>query len=352
MKREHRWLVELSSLPTASGLEERPIEWVNRWAARRSGVRLRTDPIGNLILEPDAKTRRARIWVTAHLDHPAFVAGSQDRRMLRFEFRGGVRSEYFVDARVEFGEARGTVLRYQDARGVVRLDRGVQVAPGTIGRWLFSERRLGIRGDLLHAHACDDLAGVAAALAAFDRLRTRMPNVGVLLTRGEEMGFLGAIGACRSGSIPDGTRLICLETSRSFADSPIGAGPVVRVGDASTVFDPTLTRSFATVARSSLQRPWQRKLMAGGSCEATAFGAYGYQSSCLCLPLGNYHNMGSLDEVEQGIGEARSAPEVISIADFDGLVALLVAGVPSLDGDEDPLAARLDEIYEDGRSLL
>lgn len=352
MKRQHSWLVDLTGLPTASGLEDQPIDWVTRWASRRKGVRLRRDAVGNLVLEPAPRRGRNPIWITAHLDHPAFVSGNQQGRRLQFQFRGGVRDEYFVDARIDFQGTRGKVVQYARGSGVVVLDRSVPIPEQTIGRWAFSPRQLGIKGDLLHAHACEDLAGAAAALAAFDRLRRIMPNVGVLLTRGEEMGFLGAIGACRSGTIPAGTRLICLETSRSFAESPIGAGPVVRVGDASTVFDPDLTRRFSQTAAHSLSIPWQRKLMAGGSCEATAFGAYGYQSTCLCLPLGNYHNMGNLDAVELGELPARAAPEVISLADFDGLVKLLIAALPVLDTTSADLTSRLEEIYEEGRSVL
>lgn len=352
MKRHHRWLVELTGLATASGLEDEPIRWVSRWSGRRKNVRFRRDAVGNIILEPRTRTRRTRVWMTAHLDHPAFVATYQEGRRLHFDFRGGVKPEYFEGARAEFDGVRGTVSEYDSGSGVIRLDRRTEVPPDTIGRWVFAPQRLGIKGDLLHAHACDDLAGVAAALAAFDRLRSSMPNVGVLLTRGEEMGFLGAIGACRSGSIPDGTRLVCLETSRSFADSPIGAGPVVRVGDASTVFDPDMTGRLSVTAANRLKTPWQRKLMAGGSCEATAFGAYGYQSTCLCLPLGNYHNMGNLDGVEKGRGPARPAPEVISLSDFDGLVTLLEKGLPELDDNSPDLSERLDAIYDEGSSVL
>lgn len=352
MKRSHRWLVDLTRLPTASGLEDLPIEWVSRWAARRRDVRLHRDEVGNLVLTPQRRSRRPPVWITAHLDHPAFVAAGQQGRDLSYEFRGGVRPEYFDGARVDFGGSRGTVVDHHGGRGLVRLDRNVAVTIGSIGRWALHPNRLGVRNGRLHAHACDDLAGVAAALTAFDRLRSTMANVGVLLTRGEEMGFLGAIGACQSGTIPVGTRLICLETSRSFAESPIGDGPIVRVGDASTVFDPDLTGTFASIARHRLSGPWQRKLMAGGSCEATAFGAYGYQSTCLCLPLGNYHNMGRLDEVEAGEASAKAAPEVIALSDFDGLVDLLVIGLPHIDDGRAPLAGRLDEIYEEGRSIL
>jgi endoglucanase len=92
--------------------------------------------------------------------------------------------------------------------------------------------------------------------------------------------------------------------------------------------------------------------MAGGSCEATAFGAYGYEATCLCLPLGNYHNMGDLDRVQLGHVPARPAPEIISLSDFDGLVSLLITALPVFDDGPVDLSERLDEIYEEGRSVL
>src|SRR5690606_37731588 len=103
-----------------------------------------------------------------------------------------------------------------------------------------------------------------------------------------------------------GSRLIALENSRAFPDSPIHAGPIVRVGDRVSVFSPELTGAVAQVAQTIAGGPatptasqkqsdmptwkWQRKLMAGGACEASVFCAMGYQATCVCLPLGNYHN--------------------------------------------------------------
>jgi endoglucanase len=91
--------------------------------------------------------------------------------------------------------------------------------------------------------------------------------------------------------------------------------------------------------------------MAGGSCEATAFGAYGYRAAGLCLPLGNYHNMGNLDEVELGSGPAVPAMEIISLSDFHGLIDLLLIACAAVDG-EDMLRVRLDDLYEGSRHLL
>ena len=125
---------------------------------------------------------------------------------------------------------------------------------------------------------------------------------------------------------------------------------MIRVGDASTVFDQEMTNliSWAAAARGL---PHQRRLMAGGSCEATAFGVYGYRAAGLCLPLGNYHNMGNLDEVEAGSGKPTPLPEVIDLGDFHALVDLLLWSAQALDGDGG-LKPRLDRLYDDARHLL
>ena len=61
--------------------------------------------------------------------------------------------------------------------------------------------------------------------------RKTAAGVGALFTRAEEVGFIGTLAACADASVPAGTRLLCLENSRSFPESPIGNGPILRVGD-------------------------------------------------------------------------------------------------------------------------
>jgi hypothetical protein len=56
--------------------------------------------------------------------------------------------------------------------------------------------------------------------------------------------------------------------------------------------------------------------MDGGSTEATAFGGLGYRVGGLCLPLGNYHNIGLNRKVRA---------EFVSVSDLDGLLQLSVA---------------------------
>lgn len=359
MRASHTWLTALTSIPTTSGREQRVVAWVERWAGRRPDLRCEPDRWGNLLLTSIHPPSRPLIVANAHIDHPGFVVTEVASRDLTAEFRGGVRSEYFADAPVEFFDRAGVahpgrVEAVESMSSIrIRLARSTGLAAGDIGRWRFPGARLGVVGDRLRAHACDDLAGAAAALAALDVAR-RDPELGhfvVLLTRAEEEGFIGAIGAARSRSVPKSSTILSIETSRAFADSPIGGGPIIRVGDRSSVFDADLTNRLTALVRER-GLTHQRRLMAGGSCEATAFGAYGYRATGLCLALDNYHNMGDLAMVEQGRGRARVAPEEISLADFDGLVELLLLAARRLGPARPELWDRLEGWFSESSHLL
>lgn len=357
---ERRWLEQLTALPTAPGREERVLQWARTWVGRRSStLKLHVDRHGNLLITQKGRKKHAPVVAVAHTDHPGFVVTAVDGRRVSVEFRGGVRKEYFDGARLELFDRDDTVHRgaleefdHDTSHGVVMMDRTAPLVPGDIGRWSFGRKRGGVGDRFALAHACDDLAGVAAALAALDRARGSggRRHFGVLLTRAEEMGFVGAIGAARDDTLPGGSRVLSIECSRSFPDSPLGGGPVVRVGDASSVFDHTLTNRIADAAlRTGLRH--QRRLMAGGSCEATAFVAFGYPATGLCLPLGNYHNMGNLDQVEEGKGMATPLPEIVSIEDFHGLVDLLLLATDAAD-EEWEMTERLDRRFEQRRQVL
>jgi putative aminopeptidase FrvX len=362
-----KWLLELTGLPTAAGREDRVVAWLRAWARRRRKVVLREDRFGNLEMRrrSRSKTKAAPLYFTAHMDHPAFVARrAADKRTVVAEFRGGVAEQYFAGAKVLLHHGRkppqrGTVrCRSQDEASPagstwdVVFSKSVKASEGDILTWDLAPPA--IRGGRLHAPVCDDLAGVAAALGAFDLAlsdpRTQRSDVRLLFTRSEEVGFIGMIAAVKARTIPRSARLITLENSRSFADSPIGGGPIVRVGDATSTFDPDLTyrigRIAADLAADGDSFQWQRRLMAGGTCEASALQAYGHVATCLCLPLGNYHNM--IDRTR------RIGPEIISVGDFRDLVRLLHETACRLDSqDQAPaLHARLDALFANRRAVL
>lgn len=344
-----RWLYQLTHLPTAPGLEGAVVRWVERWVSRRSDLRMRADSGGNLLITQRGRKSQRPLLAVAHMDHPAFIVTEVGDGVASFEFRGGVTAPYFENARVEVVSrpdgAEGTVVAY-DARtmsGMLSLVGGGSVEPGDIAMWRMRRPRAK-KGRFL-APACDDLAGVASALAALDRCRrdSALSHFGVLLTRAEEVGLVGAIHVAKNRTIPEGSRLLSIETSRELINARIGHGPVIRTGDAATVFDRELTNRISRAAAAA-GIPHQRRLMDGGGCEATAFGAYGYQAGGLCLCLGNWHNRGNLEEVERGDGEATPMLEEISLADFHGLIQLLVLSAKAVDLT-DPIKERLDAGY-------
>lgn len=347
-----RWLTELTSLPTAPGLEHAVVEWVTAWANRREGLKVDRDSGGNLLVTQRRAKTQALVLAVAHMDHPAFVITDADGS---FEFRGGVNEAYFEDARIDvvsrLDGPTGRVTSYdaESARGTAHFVG--DVGADDIAMWRFRSTRQ--RSGLLRAPACDDLAGAAAALAALDRARARegLGHFGVMLTRAEEVGRVGAIHAAKHRTMPDGVRLLSIETSRELPDARIGDGPIIRIGDRESVFDRDMSNRISWAAQAA-ELPHQRRLMDGGGCEATAFAAYGYRATGLCLALGNWHNRGNLSEVESGdITAATPMLEEISIDDFHGLVDLLLLAAEAVDSD-DVLIDRLDRRYEANRHYL
>lgn len=386
IRTEHqRWLIELTQIPTVAGRETAVIAWIERWLRERDNLELSRDRSGNLHIQVKGAQAddRAPLFFTAHMDHPAFVV---DRIIggatVQVAFRGGVMDDYFIGARIAVHTRSGEVVT---ATLTERIESGPasfkafladldsesadSVAVNDVAVWLLPPSR--ISDGLLHAPACDDLAALAAALAAIDVLRQEplTQDVRLLLTRAEEIGFVGAIGACHNQTMPRGSRVIALENSRAFDESPIGGGPIVRVGDRLSIFSPTLTGAVAKRAEEIAGGPaqpratdkaseqpswkWQRKLMAGGACEATVFCAWGYEATCVCLPLGNYHNMADLSAMQAGTfkGKPQIAPEFIATSDYDGLVDLLIACGQKL--DESPaVMPRIERLWNEMQFVL
>lgn len=391
------WLLGVTRIPTAAGKERRVIDWIDSWLAQREGIAKRVDAHGNIELRlVDAPETDHPVYFTAHLDHPAFVVEEVRDGALILSFRGGVMSDYFPDAPIRVHHSddsfiEATVVEEHDPDGkewsetetrpfkMYRADcaHASQASVGDIGTWALPEAQIidDEFGGIIHTNACDDLAAVAAALCALDEIRlaqadgAEKTDVRVLFTLAEEIGFVGAIGASRDGFMPKGSRIIALENSRAFPDSPIHGGPIVRVGDRISVFSPELTGAVAKVAERIAGGPatpkasqkqsempkwkWQRKLMAGGACEASVFCAFGYCATCVCLPLGNYHNMANLGAVQDGSfeGVPRVGREHVGIDDFHGMVDLLIGC--GMDLPQSPgFVERVEKLWNERKFVL
>ena len=372
--RRLRLLQDVLSCPTSPFCERAVIEYVRDWAARR-GVAFAQDAAGNVLLSagPGAggsrrgkrpgRASKAPTWVfTAHMDHPGFVVRRSRGSSVWAAFRGGVAKAYFPGSRVRLitrdGEHVATVAAARKGRQHHALDcrlelvgaASAKVPPGSIGMWDVPAFRR--RNGRISARACDDLVGSAAVLAAMEEIASRGPRANVmgLLTRAEEVGFVGALAACRLGTIPAGALVVSIETSKAQPAAPLGGGAVIRVGDAARVFSEPLTAHISAVAKDLAKRDknfrFVRQLMPGGTCESTVFCALGHVAAALAVPLGNYHNQHP---------RGRIAAEFIDECDFYSLVELLVALASDKRTPADTDAAlrrRLDELLARQSPLL
>ncbi|MBW2235428.1 MAG: hypothetical protein JRG85_08495 [Deltaproteobacteria bacterium] len=357
------------SCPTAPYREGEVIAWLREFSAARPHLRLGEDADGNVsVRRRGVRASRAPLVLAAHMDHPGFRARRCAARRdggfrVEADFLGGVPLSSFAGARARFfhdgEEIRARVERAaldrRSGRKRVVLRARRPVPAGAYGMWDLPAFRYSPDRDLIESRAVDDLAGLAAILAlldAVDRIdRRRRVDVRGLFTRAEEVGFVGALSVAAGKRLPRAARIVAIEASMALPDAPQGAGPIVRVGDRTSVFDDRLTRWISGVGLR-LAGPkggrfaWQRKLMDGGTCESTAYQLFGYRCAGMCLPLGNYHNVGR---------GGRIAPESIRRSDLVGLVRFF-EGLVRDDGPTaaagDPLRKRLDTLLARSRRDL
>ncbi|MEO5680723.1 MAG: hypothetical protein ABIS47_13760 [Acidimicrobiales bacterium] len=308
----------VASQPTVPLLEHLPRAAVERLAAD-AGLTCRGDAVGNLLVGQGTE-----LVLVAHLDHPGFVVESVDGPRLRLVFRGGVRAGVAVPGcgvvlhRPREGDPVGrAVLATVDERdgrlagAEAELVEG-EAPAGALAVWDVTPYEL--TEGRITARACDDLLGVVAGLAALAVAGDR--RAALLCTRAEELGWLGALEAVRLGTIPPGASVVSLECSPMLPHAPQGGGVIVRVGDRRSAFDPDLTDVLWQRAQA-VGAPAQRRLMDGGSCEATVFCARGLRSSGLALPLAGYHNQ---PDDPGGVG---AVPESVLVSDLEAEVQLL-----------------------------
>lgn len=278
------------------------------------------DSFGNLHVRLQTEPRLRPLVFAAHLDHPGFEIVrplSKNRWLARFN--GGVGDAYF---------RRGARVRLLPGEVPARLGKGKKkqfelVAGKTSGErprfgvWELED--FAVRRGQIQGRACDDLVGSASALAALIELKRRRARVNAmaLLSRAEEVGFQGALAAAANQLLPEQALVISLETSRELPGVKMGEGVILRVGDRTSIFDSEAMRFLSEVAGGIRIKSFkfQRGLMGGGTCEATAYQEHGYQCAAACIALGNYHNCGPGNRIRE---------EFVSVADGLSMVELLV----------------------------
>ena len=297
------------------------------------GVPWRTDQFGNIIARiPGAGADTGAtagaadlppIAFMAHMDHPGFEVTGRDGDYLIAHARGGVPPGAFapgVPLQIILPDggrmAALTAGPYPESVGgdddppprqvLIRLSEPPASSVPIPSPAVFDLPDFSVDGDHLVMRAADDLAGCGSILAALAALRDAPPPGAVygVFTRAEEVGLVGARLLAEAGALPADTLVVSLESSRTLPGAEIGNGPVIRVGDAGSTFsydaEATLIHARETLtARQSDSDSGsdagagfrvQRQLMSGGVCEASAFLAWGYRTTGVAFPLGNYHN--------------------------------------------------------------
>ena len=269
-------------------------------------VHAEPDGFGNIVALYRRGSHDPRFALAAHMDHPGYVGE---------KFMGGVPEEY-------------------------RKKNPPTRDFGAFSMWDLPAFEL--KEDRIYSRACDDLIGCTAIVQTFRELEASGAECAVygLFTRAEEVGFVGAIQLARSEVLPRDVTVVSLETSSAKGGpATMGAGPIIRVGDRTSIFDSLATAQLTHIAKQA-GIPHQRLLMAGGTCEATAYQLYGYRTSGLCVALGNYHNCGENTQIDA---------EYVSLADVEGLVKLCVALSATRDLP-DPLTALRERLERDVES--
>jgi endoglucanase len=295
-------------------------------------LRFQSDGFGNILVTHDCPSRNGRfrpvrpLVLAAHMDHPGFLVRRRvGGKCYRARFLGGVADSYFIE---------GTKLLLMPGRVPARLGRRVgkrrdfEIAAekeidAEFAVWDLPDFE--IKNEVIRGRVCDDLIGVAAILTVMVQLRRTRAKTHVIgaITRAEEVGFHGALALARSRLLPPDSLVISLETSREMPPVKMGSGVIIRVGDRASIFSSEGTRFLTEVANvlaksrnKGADFHFQRALMQGGTCEATAYQEEGYESAALCVALGNYHNCGANDRIEA---------EFVSVSDALGMVRLLMA---------------------------
>ncbi|PWU19495.1 MAG: hypothetical protein C5B50_06560 [Verrucomicrobia bacterium] len=353
------------------------------------------DTFGNVLAKLQRAGRARDLVLAAHLDHPGFevIQLLADGSVL-VRFLGGVADNYFrcgVPIRLMPGNIAARLWRRKDGErifeaklsgadesgGIRRTPNASRIPKGVLPREAFGVRGtpalsirptsptltlpkfavweledFAVRHGRIHGRACDDLIGVAAILATLielKRTRARVNVIGVI-SRAEEVGLQGALNLAAARGVPANSLVVSLETSRELPGVKMGEGVIIRVGDRTSIFDPSATRFLIEIARELKKTrggfPFQRGLMSGGTCEATAYQEFGFQTAALCVALGNYHNCAERNRIKE---------EFVAVHDVCGMVDLLVAAAHQMGHYNEVtgrLAQRLRKLLAEGRARL
>ncbi|HEY8806948.1 MAG TPA: hypothetical protein VIN70_05130 [Candidatus Limnocylindria bacterium] len=312
---------------------------------KRIGLVPNRDRYGQLSVHLARGPAKRALAFVAHTDHPGFevVEVGGTRGLARF--RGGIDAKYFTgvsiplivhrDGLADGMRATGTgyvndpVLPDWSA-GYCEIELAAGAArPLAVGDWAVLDLpAFERRGNELFLRSADDLAGCALIISTLHALRdeTRPFSMHAVFTRAEEPGLFGARLVAEDASIPKDAYIVSVEASNSRY-APAGGGIVVRAGDYHNTFSNEAERYLRVAQERLAERgvATQRRLLPGGTCEASAFVRLGWVATGIALPNTGYHNAGA---------DGSLVPEMIRIEDVVSGIALSAEAAVAAGADE------------------
>ena len=349
-----------------------------------AGVEHWRDEFGNIVARYAAgqgdggSGQMTPIAFVAHMDHPGYeiiardeggaAAGGQGQGWYVARALGGVpvasmRKRTPAVVLGDDGERIGAELlpMGDGASGASGGDRLARLrvkgdaAPDVPAGVMFDLPDFMLDGGMIRMRAADDLAGCGAIISALERVAAAGASADFYgaFTRAEEGGLFGARLMAEAGTLPKDTLVVSVESSPIIPGVEQGKGPVIRTGDRVYTFDADAEQTLIAGQESISARDsgfrWQRQLMSGGGCEATAFAVFGYKVTGLAFPLGNWHNATtSIGDPDGGVDM-----EYISAADYLGGVALMAEAAVCVEGRHNSaVRRRIREMPDDVRRRM
>ena len=307
---------------------------------KRIGLVPRRDRYGQLSVQLTRGSAKRALAFVAHTDHPGFEIVEASGTRGRARFRGGIDARYFRspfslivhrDGEADGHRAQGSAYVHDPVEPdwsagacEVEADR-----PLAAGDWAVIDLPAFERaGDEVRLRSADDLAGCALIISAIHALRdeTRPFSVHAVFTRAEEPGLFGARLVAEDRSLPTDAIVVSVEASNSRY-APAGAGIVIRAGDYHNTFSNDGERYLRVAQERLAERgiPTQRRLLPGGTCEASAFVRLGWTATGIALPNTGYHNAGP---------EGNLVAETIRLADLLSGIALAAEAAVAAGADD------------------
>ena len=353
------FLSRLGSKPATAFKEDGVADTVKAILAE-IGLSFEQDTFGNIISKvPGTDPTANPLAIVAHMDHPGFeITGSHPDGYIATAMGGVPQSSFEPGVPIQVllpdgsrvsGATAGKHGDDKDRQVIIRLDEPQDLEPPI--SVVFDMVDFELDGELIRMRAVDDLAGCGSILTTLAQLTAGDASPGDVygvFTRAEEVGLVGARLMAEAGTLPPETLVISAESSRTLPGAEMGEGPVIRVGDAGFTFtadaESVLIRARETLKERDAAFKCQRQLMSGGTCEASAFAVFGYQTTGIAFPLGNYHN-----DAPEGSIEA----EYIHVDDYLGGVELLTEATRRVsDRTNTAFRQRLREVPSDMRQRM